>query len=259
MFSPASLKDKCIQGRIPDRSRHYVLGDIHGRAKLLEQVLDFIRIDHQKAQSKGAPPGKSMLICLGDYVDRGENSAGVIDLLSDFSAEFDCVFLKGNHEEMMLDFVDGLSDGVRWLTNGGIETLEGYAISPKVIKALINSDITKAARTAMKLMIPASHLEFLRSLVTHYQSGDYYFAHAGINPDLTLAQQRPEDLLWVRKPFLASENTFEKIIVHGHTPTKNARPSFGPQRIGIDTKAYASNRLTCLILEGDQRTYMQTD
>jgi len=259
MFTPVALKDICIQGRIPDSCRHYVLGDIHGRLELLQQVLDFIRVDHQIARFDAAPPGKVTLICLGDYVDRGEDSSGVIELLSRFSVEFDCVFLKGNHEEMMLKVIYQQSDPGRWLINGGIETLESYGIAPEVIAALRKGAGDTASHSPLAQMIPVSHLEFLHALPSCYQSGDYYFAHAGINPELTLAQQRPEDLLWVRKTFLESEKSFEKIIVHGHTPTKDARPGFGPQRIGIDTGAYASNRLTCLILEGGQRTFLQTD
>jgi serine/threonine protein phosphatase 1 len=229
---------------LPAGRRIYAIGDVHGRADLLERLQQRIAADVELN-----PIADPLLVCLGDYVDRGPDSAGVLDLLlGETPAGMRRVALMGNHEELMLRFLIDESVGAVWLANGGDATLESYGIDP--------AESYERARRQLSSRLPARHLALLESLVLSHSEGGYFFAHAGIRPGVALDRQRREDLLWIRGEFLRSDTDHGKVVVHGHSIT--AEPDIRANRIGIDTGAYASDRLTCLVLEGRERRFFGT-
>ncbi len=228
----------------------YAIGDVHGRSDLLSALLDRI-----VAHSATLPDGvRRRLVFLGDYVDRGPDSRGVLDLLCRPPPPgFERVCLRGNHEDFLLDFLHKPTDSMLWLVNGGKETLQSYGIAEEAIPALRRSDLA----AAFAALLPPAHRRFLEGLDLVHASGDYLFVHAGIDPDLPLHRQGPETLLWIREPFLSSKETFGgRVVVHGHTVS--AEPQVRPHRIGIDTGAYASGRLTALVVFGQRREFLTT-
>jgi serine/threonine protein phosphatase 1 len=229
---------------LPAGRRIYAIGDVHGRADLLAMLQRRIAADLERH-----PIADPLLICLGDYVDRGPDSAGVLDLLlGEAPAGMKRIALLGNHEELMLRFLVDDSAGPVWFANGGDATLESYGVD-----ALESYD---RARRQFERLFPARHRAFLESLPISHSEGDYFFAHAGVRPGTALGDQRREDLLWIRGEFLRSEADHGKVVVHGHSIA--AEPESRPNRIGIDTGAYASGRLTCLVLEGEKRRFFVT-
>ncbi len=238
------------QSRIPGGARVYVIGDIHGRADLLADMHGRIAAD----AAEGSPERK-VLVYLGDYVDRGPHSFQVIGMLTAKPLEgFEAVFLKGNHEDMLLSFLEGGVFGDAWLLNGGVETLGSYGVY--IDGAAADAEELRAARREFRQAPPPSHLDFLQGLSLSHAEGDYFFAHAGVNPGAPLENQREVDLLWIREDFLNYRGPFAKIVVHGHTIYTS--PCVRPNRIGIDTGAYKSGCLTCLVLEGEDRRFLQT-
>jgi serine/threonine protein phosphatase 1 len=237
--SPTSRKKK---PRMPDGIRIYAIGDIHGRADLLEGVLK--RIDADLAAN---PVSIGIEVYLGDYVDRGPASREVIDRLVARNRTFRAVFLKGNHETYLTGFANNPLILEDWQQFGGLETLVSYGIAPP-----INAGAEAQARLAATFdqTLPASHRRFFSNLKSSFTCGDFFFVHAGVRPGIPLTKQREEDLLWIRRDFLLCEDEFSKIIVHGHTPVPE--PDIRPNRINIDTGAYATGRLTCLKLEDDR-------
>ena len=232
--------------KLPEGLRIYAIGDIHGRADLLDQVL--LRIDaHQAAH----PAFRPVEIFLGDYIDRGPGSREVLDRLSARSQARETVCLKGNHETFIEEFLNDPTFLSEWRHNGGFETLLSYGLMPSV-----QMDLAEQARLAATFgqVLPLSHRLFLGGLRTSHTCGDYFFAHAGVRPGIPLAKQREEDLLWIREDFLLYEDDFSKIVVHGHTPVRE--PDIRLNRINIDTGAYATGQLTCLMLEGDKRQFI---
>jgi len=227
------------------------VGDIHGRADLLAALLDRIAenaVRHPKTATK-------RLIYLGDYVDRGPDSSAVIDMvLHDGPPGFEVVPLMGNHEEMMLRFLEDIAVGRTWMMNGGDATLRSYGVEPPGMFAGTPRLLDAQQRFAERL--PARHKRFLEGLAVSRIEGDYLFVHAGVRPGVPLDRQRTEDLLWIRDEFLDSDGDCGKIVVHGHTITLD--PEFRRNRIGIDTGAYHSGQLTCLVLEGTERTLLTT-
>ena len=236
----------------PDR-RIYAIGDVHGRLDLLIKLLEMIQKDGASNQH-----GENILVMLGDYIDRGPDSRAVIEFLSMPAPDgFDIICLKGNHEEMLLQFLQNNGNPLVWLKNGGRETLKSYGLD---IKALSVSSIPETAieqaRADLRAVFPDSHMKFLTALdIVHYE-GDYLFVHAGVRPGVPLNEQNEEDLIWIRKEFLHSEENFGKIVVHGHSITD--QPKIADNRIGIDTGAWRSGVLTCLVLEGDKRQFLKT-
>jgi serine/threonine protein phosphatase 1 len=225
----------------PENMRIYAIGDIHGRADLLERVLQ--RIDWTLAEY---PTPRAIEVFLGDYIDRGPDSRTVVDMLVERSRGHETVFLKGNHEVFLLAFLhDPLQLGV-WQRFGGLETLISFGQVPP-----INPSAEAAEELAASLAdaLTASQRAFLAGLRPSFTCGDFFFAHAGVRPGVPLAEQREADLLWIRDEFLNDESDFGKIVVHGHTPV--AKPEYRHNRINIDTGAYATGRLTCLMIEGD--------
>ncbi|WP_338045704.1 metallophosphoesterase family protein [Oleisolibacter albus] len=237
--------------RIPAGQRLYVIGDIHGRLDLLQCLLDRIQAD---MAASGADLHHT-LIFLGDYVDRGPDSSGVLSLLSGAPPPgFGAVHLKGNHEEAMLAFLDDPQQGEDWVRFGGQTTLASYGIVRP--PAMTVSSFLAKARPHLVRTIPGRHLAFLRGLRTSLRFGDYLFVHAGIRPGLPLAQQDSNDLLWIREPFLKSGTDHGVVVVHGHTIVD--KPDIRTNRIGIDTGAYATGCLTCLVLEGASHRFLNS-
>ena len=234
------------EARVPDGYRVYAIGDIHGRLDLLQAIHTKILRD---AASSPSALSKAA-VYLGDYVDRGLQSKEVIDLLLDSPLPgFDTVHLKGNHEEAMLEFLEDASVGPGWLRFGGNETLYSYGV--RVPTDVPAAERPRQLQIALREALPQSHVKFLSSLRLSLVIGDYAFVHAGIRPGVTMDKQVAEDLLWIRGDFLDSKRDHGKVIVHGHTITRE--PAICANRIGIDTGAYASNVLSCLVLEGSSR------
>ena len=231
----------------------YAIGDIHGRLDLLTDLLAQVAAD-----AKRHPADQHReLVFLGDYIDRGTQSRGVIDALLDLAwPEFTPTFLMGNHEEAMLEFLDEQTDGVGWLTYGGLETLISYGVAIRRLP----TDAASAAelRDTLRAAVPPRHIDFLRSCVLSHVEGDYVFVHAGVRPGRSLEQQDRRDLLWIREEFLRAPAALPgKVVVHGHTIC-DAPQDLG-HRIDIDTGAFVSGRLTCLVLRGTARRFLTTD
>ncbi|WP_026605752.1 metallophosphoesterase family protein [Methylocapsa acidiphila] len=239
--SPLFRSADPVRPAVPDGLRIYATGDIHGRADLLDQL--FLRIDQDL---EARPIERAVEVFLGDYIDRGPDSAGVLNRLIRRAETHQTLCLKGNHEVCLVEFLENPAILKDWARFGALTTLLSYGLKPS-----INAGPMEQAALAEELSrtIPASHRRFLAELPLSFTCGDYFFVHAGVRPGAPLSRQRDEDLLWIREDFLAHEEPFEKVIVHGHTPTKD--PEVRPNRIGIDTGAYATGRLTCLWLEGD--------
>jgi serine/threonine protein phosphatase 1 len=232
--------------RVPNGMRIYAIGDVHGRVDLLNAV--FERID---ATLKAHPIEQSVQVFLGDYIDRGPNSREVIDALIARKKEHALVCLKGNHENYPVQFLSDPSVLAEWIQFGGIQTLLSYGVKPSNRDAPRSpEDVAQSFREAL----PASHRRFLEGLGLSFTCGDFFFTHAGVRPGVPLGQQHERDLLWIREDFLLHEEDFGKIVVHGHTPAKE--PDVRPNRINIDTGAYATGRLTCLVLQADRRVFI---
>lgn len=238
--------------RVPDDTRVYAIGDLHGRADLLARLHARIRDDADGA------PGRRVVVYMGDYVDRGPQSFEVVDMiLHDPPPGCRTVRLKGNHEDFLLCFLDGDDVGSMWLMNGGEATLRSYGIeTPSEAWGLVSADPGELAvlRTRLAEAMPTDHLRLLRDLSLSHVEGDYLFVHAGVRPGVALADQTPHDLMWIRDEFLSAAAPCDRIVVHGHTI--ESAPVTTPWRIGIDTGAYRSGRLTCLVLEGAERRFL---
>jgi serine/threonine protein phosphatase 1 len=229
--------------------RAYVVGDIHGRLDLLENLLAAIHseIDDQK-------PGKVLLVFLGDLIDRGPSSRGVLELLRTYSYPgVQPVFILGNHEEVLLRILDGETALIeKWRMFGGAECLQSYGVDP----ASLNGLTEQAALERIRNAIPDSHVDFLRGFSDTCRFGDYVFVHAGIRPDVALDEQRQSDLRWIRDPFLHDDTDHGFVVVHGHSISRKVQER--SNRIGIDTGAYRSGVLTAMAIEGDRRWYLDT-
>jgi serine/threonine protein phosphatase 1 len=236
---------------VPAGTTVYAVGDIHGRADLLDELHARIAGDSERG-----PAARKVIVYLGDYVDRGAESARVIDMVQDAVPDgFEAVHLLGNHERIMLDFYSDTMHGPVWLANGGDATLRSYgvAIEPD---ALPRGPLLVAVQAEMRKRLPERHLAFLKTLRLSHEEGDYFFVHAGVRPGVPLDKQREADVIWIRNLFLDSPIDHGRVIVHGHTIVDE--PVFLPNRIDIDTGAYASGRLTCLALEGTKQRIIQT-
>jgi serine/threonine protein phosphatase 1 len=225
---------------VPERL--YVFGDVHGRLDLLTRLK--AAIDRDRDSVAACP---TVVVGLGDYIDRGRDSNGVIDALI---AGFGCpsIILRGNHEQMLLDFMDKPTRmGRRWFEYGALETLNSYGVDMTLVTRP-GIDF-RMVRDRLAQAMPPSHIAFLRSTRTSFQTERYFFAHAGARPGRALEEQSVRDLLWIRKGFADCDSAFDKVIVHAHTPVD--KPYFGKYRINLDTGAYVTNRLSCLVIEGD--------
>lgn len=237
-----------VTAHIPDGQRVYCIGDIHGCADLL------LELQTRVMQDASGYRGNKTIVYLGDYIDRGDDSKQVIDiLLSQPQADIHSVYLKGNHEQAMLDFMIDPQATVSWLAYGGRETLNSYGIAVGHIPT--KRELPLLAEKLHR-QLPDSHKLFLQDGLLSWQCGSYYFVHAGIRPGVALEKQRPEDQMWIRGEFLQSNKNHGAIIVHGHSITMEVE--LLSNRIGIDTGAFATGILSCLVLEGNEQRLLQT-
>jgi serine/threonine protein phosphatase 1 len=235
---------------VPAATRVYAIGDVHGRADLLRRLHTAIAEDARSAASL-----RRVIVYLGDYVDRGQESKSVIDILIDEPlAGFESVYLLGNHEDAMLQFLTDPGIGPSWMSNGGDATLYSYGIGHP--PASDREERMRLMSDALKSKLPPAHHAFLTRLRLTHAEGGYYFVHAGIRPGRPLEEQEKDDLLWIRDEFLRSNERREVCVVHGHTITEEV--DIRPNRIGIDAGAFYSGVLTALVLEGDTRRLIQT-
>ena len=225
-------------GRLPAGRRVYAIGDIHGCIGRLQELHRAV-----KADLAARPVDTSVLVHLGDYVDRGPDVAGVMELLASGPpiAGVATVNLLGNHGRTMLDALVGdKAAQTDWLYTGGRESLESYGVDPDAPE-----------RDAWATHVPIRHVDFLKNLALTHQEGSYVFAHAGIRPGVALEAQEKQDILTIRTQFLFSEMDFGVVVVHGHTPTNTRMPVIRHNRIALDTGAVYGGKLTCAVLEGE--------
>jgi len=230
----------------PDDQILFAVGDVHGRVDLLDTLIGEIgrEAGHGKATTA---------IFLGDYIDRGPASRQVIDRLISLAEDsaFEAVVLRGNHEQFLLDLIDGRAESTSWIEFGGAETLASYGVAIGAAESADPARLAAAARAAL----PETHIAFLRGTKLLAERGDYVFVHAGLRPDKLLAEQSDTDLLWFR--YYNDEAPLHgKVVVHGHTP--RSRPVSGRWRIGVDTEAWASGALTAVRLEGGSQRFFKT-
>jgi serine/threonine protein phosphatase 1 len=235
---------------IPAGLRVYAVGDVHGRLDLLTTVAEMIET-HEAV----SPPARSVVIFLGDYIDRGPDSRGVIDFLLGWRPRgVETVFLRGNHEAMLLNALRSPDMFHMWAMNGGLATAQSYGVAfdPHISPRADASGIVRQLGAAL----PPIHLHFLENLPIGLEVGDYLFVHAGVRPGVPLDSQTEVDCLYIRDEFLTHRGSFGKVVVHGHTPVPS--PEVLPNRIGIDTGAVFTGRLTVLCLEGETQQIFTT-
>ncbi|WIY70084.1 metallophosphoesterase family protein [Aquidulcibacter paucihalophilus] len=235
---------------VPKGTVVWAVGDIHGRIDLLRPMVEAIALDLDASAAD-----RKMVVFLGDYIDRGQDSRGVLRLLASLSGTkgVEWRFLKGNHEQAMLGFLNDPSAGAKWCEYGGDSALRSYGLRPPELAHRTEAWARVSADLRHKLT--TCEQTFLETLELSVTVGDYFFTHAGARPGVALDRQSWEDLLWIRRSFLDSAVEFERVIVHGHTPTATVHADH--RRIGIDTKAYESGLLTALRLEGPERSIIQ--
>ncbi|UCH74183.1 MAG: serine/threonine protein phosphatase [Rhodospirillales bacterium] len=234
---------------MPSGSVVYAIGDIHGETVKLDRLHRQILADAERR-----PAHRRVAVYLGDYIDRGPDSAGAVDrLIADTLPQFERVFLMGNHEDFLRQFLEHAGSMSTWFFNGGMRTLESYDVDvPGHDPSLADS---RRVRREFASLLPATHRRFFEALTLYHVEGDYLFVHAGVRPGRPIDAQSPADLLWIRDDFLDSETDHGRIVVHGHTPRDAVE--IRPNRIGIDTGAVYGGRLTALVLEGTQRAFLQ--
>jgi serine/threonine protein phosphatase 1 len=235
---------------VPEDTRVYAIGDVHGRVDLLNDLHGRIVED-----ARQNPRPRRVVVYVGDYVDRGLQSRGVIDTLIEQPLDgFEAVHLKGNHEAMMLQFLADPRAGSGWLEIGGNATLLSYGVKPKEEQSLLKR--LAEAQEQLQRNLPPAHRTFLEGLKLHHTEGDFLFVHAGLKPRVALEAQRERDLLWIRDDFLDSSFDHGKTVVHGHSISWE--PEVKDNRINVDTGAFASGVLTCLVLDGPDVAFLQT-
>lgn len=234
---------------LPSGKRVYAIGDIHGRDDLLGALLDKIAADDA---ARGQ--AETQIVFLGDLPDRGPSSRQVIErAMALAAAKPETVFIKGNHEELMIRVWDGdRQTAATFHRAGGRETLMSYGIAAEQYDGWDLGDVTEATAR----VIPQAHIEFLRAFRPAYRLGDYFFTHAGVRPGIALDDQDEKDLRWIRGDFIESSADFGAVVVHGHTIRDEVEER--TNRIGIDTGAYATGKLTAIGLEGTDRWYLST-
>ena len=247
--SPSSAAGEERGWAAPEGRRVYAIGDVHGRFDLLTRLIK--EIDRDDAERA---PARTTLVMLGDLVDRGPDSRRVIELLMAYAASgADCVFLAGNHDEVLTRAIDGEPGATARLHQmGGRETALSYGVTPEEYDRGSFDDLSALLRAR----VPAEHVSFLRSMKDWHQIGDYVFVHAGVRPGLPMSGQKPSDLRWIRQDFLEHDGDHGAMIVHGHTVFEE--PQLRSNRIGIDTGAFRTGRLTALGLQNTDRWLLST-
>jgi serine/threonine protein phosphatase 1 len=218
-------------------TRAYAIGDVHGCLEQLQRLVDLCEQD--------AASEKSTLIFVGDYIDRGPDSRGVIEFLMTLQkwSPDEIICLRGNHEDLLLAALEGEDAELNWLSNGADTTLHSY-------------------RASQAIDLPLPHIDWVRSLPLFHDDGRRLFVHAGVHPDRPLNQQRSRDLLWIREPFLSSDQDFGRLIVHGHTPLKSGVPDLKSNRLNLDTGAVYGRALTAAVFADHPAAplkFIQTD
>jgi len=232
----------------PPGLRIYAIGDVHGRLDLLDRLSAKIAADLSRATYD-----RTLAIFLGDLIDRGPDSAGVVGRLESANFPTPIVALRGNHEELLLNFLKDATVLESWRRFGALETLHSYGVD---IGAAARGARFEETRRELAAKLPLAHLRFLERTQLTEERGGYFFVHAGVKPQVPLDAQRRDDLLWIREEFLRFEGDYGKFIVHGHTPTPE--PEVRGNRINIDTGAFATSVLTALVLEGQEQRFLDT-
>jgi len=230
---------------VPQGQRVYAVGDIHGRLDLFDALLDAIA-----ANDGVSEPASTTIVLLGDLVDRGDSSAGVIARARQLQERCDTRILAGNHEEMFLRSFDDIEMFRHFIRHGGQETVLSYGVDEEAFREAT----LEQAQNLMRGVVPQADIDFMQTFEDMVVIGDYVFVHAGIEPRVPLAEQKRQDLRWIREPFLSHSQPHELVVVHGHTICE--APEDCGNRIGIDTGAYMSGRLTALRLEGESRMFI---
>ena len=242
MLSRSSKKENPPSA--PPGYRAYAIGDIHGRLDLLEDLLAKIH-----AELQHHPAERTLLVFVGDLIDRGPSSAQVVERLRTYSRQsIQTVFLLGNHEEVLLRILGGDASLIeKWRWFGGSECLQSYGVNP----AQLDRGSDEEGLAIVRKAIPREHVRFLESFSDSCRFGDYLFVHAGIRPGIEIEQQSQNDLRWIREPFLFDDSDHGCVVVHGHTISRQV--DLRRNRIGIDTGAYRSGVLSALAIEGADR------
>ena len=250
MFEPFrkifSARSEARRPAVPAGQRIYVVGDIHGRLDLFEDLIGAIERDDLEA-----PPADTTIVLLGDLVDRGPESAGVVARAREWQAARRVRILAGNHEEMFLESFEDTNLLRHFLKHGGRETLLSYGVTPE----RYNDSTLEELQELLHGAVPSADRDFLRGLEECFVIGDYLFVHAGILPEVPIEDQARHDMLWIRERFLRYPDRHSHVVVHGHTIQEDIDER--DNRIGIDTGAYRTGRLTALVLEGAARRYIQ--
>ncbi|SDP58641.1 metallophosphoesterase family protein [Phyllobacterium sp. OV277] len=235
------------RARGPDRMRVYAIGDVHGRLDLLQAMHRRILEENEKS-----PPFDWVVVHLGDYVDRGPDSRGVLDYLVNAQKKTHRMLtLAGNHDVGFLQFLDkGDGHGV-FARHGGRQTAQSYGVTID----FDDSASVSAGRSALLRAMPPEHVEFLSGLRRSTVMGDFFFCHAGIRPGVDLERQNPEDLIWIRWEFLDDPHLHSKVIIHGHTPASDVEVR--PNRVNLDTGAYASGRLSAIMIDAEGKSFLE--
>lgn len=231
---------------VPDGERYYVIGDIHGRLDLLDALIDVIEADDA---ARG--PASTTVVLLGDLIDRGPQSAGVIDRAMAWGQTRRLRYIAGNHEEMFLESFKDREMLRHFVKHGGRETILSYGIKKKHYNELTIKDLQGQLDT----LVPKAHRDFLSTFEDLIIAGDYVFVHAGLNPRRPVEDQKASDLRWIRERFLKHSEPFSHVVVHGHTIFEEVEST--EHRIGIDTGAFRTGVLTALVLEGENRSILQ--
>lgn len=239
------------EARAPEGLRLYVIGDVHGRSDLLANV--HLRIARDL---KSRPAPDCRVIHLGDYIDRGPDSAGVLELLARYGRDERAQFLRGNHDQFLINFLAGATDDFDvWMGNGGLKTLDSFGFDAFEVTYGYDDESLEELCAELVNKISREVMDFLDDLPLTLRFGDYLFVHAGIRPGVPLDRQDPADLIWMREPFLSSTQDHGAVVVHGHTPVDNVE--LCPNRICVDTGAVFTGTLGCLVLEGTDRLLLE--
>lgn len=225
------------------------VGDIHGQLKCLKRLVERFEENIQKYESS-----QEQMVFLGDYVDRGLEVRGVLDYLIELRSRRKCVFLRGNHEQILLNFLSSPDVGEEWIRFGGLETLAAYGVGFNLLRGTDIDWLQVHDRFCSSF--PEKHREFLESTDLCHSAGDFFFVHAGIDPARSFSDQSAHDLLYARGKFLNNKDVREKIVIHGHSHV--TKPEIRRNRIGIDTGAFATNVLSAVLIWNQNISFIES-